>query len=66
MTIPKGMDELLWGKELEDVFDWAKKLHMVVEVHAYDEEKLFKIYKFNLRRKAKDWYKRLNPTPLDW
>ncbi len=44
MTILKGMDELFWGKELEDVFDWAKKLHMAVEVHEYDREKLFKIY----------------------
>jgi hypothetical protein len=38
---------------------------MAVEVHEYDEEKLFKIYKFNLQRKAKDCYKRLNPTLLD-
>jgi hypothetical protein len=26
MTNPKGMDESLWGKELEDVFDWAERL----------------------------------------
>jgi len=26
MTNPKGMDELFWGKDLEDVFNWAKML----------------------------------------
>jgi len=59
------MDELLWGKELEDMFVWAERLQMAIEVHEYGEEKLFKITKLNLRRKAKDWYKRLNPTLLD-
>jgi hypothetical protein len=32
MTNPKGMDELFWGKDLKDVFDWAKRLQMAVEV----------------------------------
>jgi hypothetical protein len=26
MTNPKGMDELFWGNDLKDVFDWAKRL----------------------------------------
>jgi hypothetical protein len=48
MTNPKGMDELFWGKDLEDVFDWAKRLKMAIEVGEYDEEKLFKIVGLNL------------------
>jgi hypothetical protein len=47
------------------VFDWAEKLHMVLEVQEYDEEKLFKITLFNLQGEAKDWYKGLNLAPLD-
>jgi hypothetical protein len=39
---------------------------MVTEVWGYDEDKLFKITRLNLWGKTKDWYKRLNPTPLDW
>jgi hypothetical protein len=26
MTSAKGMDEMFWGKDLEDVFDWAERL----------------------------------------
>ncbi len=48
MTSLKGMDELLWGKELEDKFDWAERLQMAIEVCEYDEDKLFKIIKLNL------------------
>jgi len=54
MTSPKGMDELFWGKDLEDVFDWVERLHMAVEVQEYDKEKLFKIDRLNLCNKAKD------------
>jgi hypothetical protein len=25
------MDELLWGKDLEDVFDWVKRLQMATK-----------------------------------
>jgi len=32
MTSPQGMDELFWGRDHEDVNDWAKRLTMVVEV----------------------------------
>jgi len=53
MTSPKGMDELFWGKDLEDVFDWVERLHMAVEVQEYDKEKLFKIARLNLCNKAK-------------
>ncbi len=48
------MDELFWGKDLEDVFDWVERLQMAVEVCEYNEEKLFKIVGFNLQGKKKD------------
>jgi hypothetical protein len=32
MTSPKGMDKAFWGKDMEDVFDWTKRLWMVIEV----------------------------------
>jgi hypothetical protein len=41
MTNPKGMDELLWGKDLEDVFEWVERLKMAAKVREYDEEKFF-------------------------
>lgn len=28
MTNPKGMDELFWNKEFEDVLIWTKRLDM--------------------------------------
>jgi hypothetical protein len=37
MTRPKSMDELFWGKDLEDVFDRVERLQMVTKVHEYDE-----------------------------
>jgi hypothetical protein len=54
------------GKGFGDVFDWVKRLQMATKVCEYDEEKFLKIAKFNLQGKAKDWYMRLNPMPLDW
>jgi hypothetical protein len=36
MISSKGMDELFWGKDLKNVFDWAKRLWMVVEVCEHD------------------------------
>ncbi len=65
MTSPKGMDELFWGKDMEDVFDWTNKLQMDKEVQELDEEKLFKIAKLNLRRKAQDQYHQLDHIPYD-
>ncbi len=38
MTGPKRMDELFWGKDLEDVFDQVKRLQMAIEVQEYDED----------------------------
>ncbi len=29
-------------------------------------DKLFKITKLNLKGKAKEWFRRLQPTPADW
>lgn len=56
MTSPKGMDELFWGKDMQDVFDWIEKIQMAKEVQELDEDKLFKIVKVNLRGKAQDCY----------
>jgi len=66
MTSPQGMDELLWGREHEDVIDWAERLTMVAEVRDLNADKLFKIAKLNLRGRVRDWFKRLQPVPVDW
>lgn len=65
MTSPKCMDELLWGREFEDVHDWSKRLKMVIEVGRIDEQKLFKIGRLNLIGKSKEWYKKLADAPID-
>jgi hypothetical protein len=39
------------------VHDWVERLEMVAEVRSIDELKLFKIDKFNLRGKSKEWFK---------
>jgi hypothetical protein len=39
---------------------------MVAKVRELDEEKLFKITKFNLGEKAQDCYHRFDPIPNDW
>ncbi len=59
MTSPQGMDELLWGRDHEDVNDWAERLTMAAEVRDLNADKLFKIVKLNLRGRAKEWFKRL-------
>jgi hypothetical protein len=43
------MDELLWGRDYEDVNDWAEWLIMAAEVRDLNADKLFKIAKLNLR-----------------
>jgi hypothetical protein len=60
------MDELFWGKDHEDVNDWAERLTMAVEVRDLNADKLFKIAKLNLRGRAKEWFKRMQPAPADW
>jgi hypothetical protein len=60
------MDELFWGRDYEDVNDWAKRLTMAAEVCDLNADKLFKIAKLNLRSQAKEWFKRLQPVPVDW
>ncbi len=47
MINPQGMDELFWGKDHEDVNDWAKILTMVAEVWDLNGDKLFKFAKLN-------------------
>jgi hypothetical protein len=39
---------------------------MVAEVRDLTPDKLFKIAKLNLRGRAKDWFRRLQPVPTDW
>jgi len=65
MTSPQGMDELFWGQEYEDVCDWAERLTMAAEVRDLNANKLFKIAKLNLRGRAKDWFRKLQPAPAD-
>ncbi len=65
MTRPQGMDELYWGKDHEDVNDWDEHLNMAVEVQDLNDDKLFKIAKLNLRDRRKEWFKKLNPPPID-
>jgi hypothetical protein len=62
MTSSKGMDELFWGREFEDVVDLVERLEMVAKMSNYDEIKFFKIACLSMRGKAKEWYKKLNPT----
>ncbi len=66
MTSPQGMDELFWGRDHEDVNDWAERLTMAAEVCDLNANKLFKIAKLNLRGRAKEWFKILQPAPADW
>jgi hypothetical protein len=60
------MDDLFWGREYEDVTDWAERLTMVAEVRDLTPDKLFKIAKLNLRGRVKEWFRRLQPAPTDW
>ncbi len=39
---------------------------MATEVKDLNDDKLFKIAKLNLRNKAKEWFKKLNPPLVDW
>jgi hypothetical protein len=60
------MDNLLWGRDYEDVSDWAERLTMAAKVRDLTLDKLFKITKLNLRGRAKEWFWRLQPAPVDW
>jgi hypothetical protein len=66
MTSPQGLDDLFWGCDYEDVTDWAKRLTMAAEVCDLTPDKLFKITKLNLRGRAKEWFRRLQPVPTNW
>jgi hypothetical protein len=39
---------------------------MVAEVRDFNDDKLFKITKLNLRSLAKEWFKKFNSSPVDW
>jgi hypothetical protein len=60
------MNELLWGRDHEDVNDWAERLTMAAKVRDLAPDKLFKIAKLSLRDRAKEWFRRLQPVPADW
>jgi hypothetical protein len=60
------MDELFWGREHKDVSDWAERLTMAAKVRDLNADKLFKIAKLNLRGRAREWLRRLQPAPADW
>jgi hypothetical protein len=60
------MDELFWGRDHEDVNDWAERLTMAAKVRDLNADKLFKIANLNLRGRAKEWFKKLQPVPADW
>jgi hypothetical protein len=60
------MDELFWGRDHEDVNDWAERLSMAAEVRDLNADKLFKIAKLNLRGRAKEWFRRMQLTLTDW
>jgi hypothetical protein len=60
------MDELLWGRDHEVVNDWAERLTIAAKVRDLNANKLFKITKLNLRGRAKEWFRRLQPAPTNW
>jgi hypothetical protein len=60
------MDELFWGKDHEDVNDRVEHLTMAIMVRDFNDDKLFKIAKLNLRNQVKEWFKKLNPPSTDW
>jgi hypothetical protein len=66
MTSSQGLDDLFWGRDCEDVTDWAEQLTMATEVQDLTPDKLFKIAKLNLQGRAKEWVRRLQPAPADW
>lgn len=39
---------------------------MAAEVRDLNVDKLFKIAKLNLGGRVKEWFKKLNPTSIDW
>jgi hypothetical protein len=39
---------------------------MAAEVRDLNADKLFKIAKLNMRGRAKEWFKRMQPAPADW
>jgi hypothetical protein len=39
---------------------------MAAKVQDLNGNKLFKITKLNLKGRAKEWFKRLQPAPADW
>jgi hypothetical protein len=66
MTSPLGVDELFWGRDHEDVNDWAQCLILAIEVRDLNDDKLLKIAKLNLHDRAKEWFKKLSPSLAYW
>jgi len=59
MTSLQRMDELFWGRDHENVNDWAERLTMAAEVRDLNADKLFIIAKLNSKGKVKEWFRRL-------
>jgi hypothetical protein len=43
MTSPQGMDELLWGREHENVNDWVEQLTMAAKVRNFNVDSCLKL-----------------------
>ncbi len=54
------------GENHEDVNDRTERLTMATKVQDLNADKLFKITKLNLRGRAKEWFRKLQPAPVDW
>ncbi len=65
MTSPKGMDELFWNKEFEDVHDLVERVEMATKVIRINEKKLFKTGRFNLKGELKEWFKKMVVVPTN-
>ncbi len=44
----------------------GRRLTMAIKVQDLNADKLFKIVKLNLKDRAKEWFKMLQPAPADW
>ncbi len=54
MTRSKGMDELSWGQNFENIRDQVERLKMAMKVKGIDEQMLFKIGRLNLRNNLRN------------
>jgi len=62
----KGLDELIWSKEYEDVHDWVECLTMAIDMKVSDQGQVIQICKVEFMKQTKYWLKSLNPTLANW